>query len=554
MLFGAALATLLVPTALASDSLLASDLQPSLRLILWGMGLLAITGTWTWLAQKRKVHAGVGLIAGVLLTVTLPQDPILVPRPWQRTKVEPIWMVETPQGQLAVTSNGAGAYQALLDQTPLTADGLNGRLNDRCMAVSMGLLETKTRAKARILLIGVLSPHTADHLQKLGASHIDRVVPFNSAVGHACESSLAGGEKYERPPGDMIDREEANARLKHGDYDLVLALPTPGVDCVPPSFPKDPKAVMVFWYALDGLQGTRTSNRQGLLCSDGLARFAFAWTSSVALDNASETSATSATLAAGGGGLSRLRWHTLRRWDRTPLGFAQSLGSFSQEADETDALLFGTLQDLFAAQTLSSPFETEFQRFELPREQVSRLVQALERGPSTPFYLEIAGGLARTLVGKRDVGAIMEFLPSLSKAMGEPYELERSLARAELESLEPKAAAARLQRLRQAWPAEVGLLEELGTALDQSEQHASAAGVWETLRGIHPNEWHFEKAWILSLVRAGDARAPAALKTALSRHPEDHDLLEVSQSGPLPPIDKGFRPLDGRHEEHDEHE
>ncbi|MDF1837048.1 MAG: hypothetical protein P1V35_04195, partial [Planctomycetota bacterium] len=79
-----------------------------------------------------------------------------------------------------------------------------------------------------------------------------------------------------------------------------------------------------------------------------------------------------------------------------------------------------------------------------------------------------------------------------------PYELERSLARAELESLEPAAAATRLQRLRGAWPQQDGYLEDLAIALDQSEQAELAVKVWETLRGIHAGEWHFEKAWTLS--------------------------------------------------------
>ncbi len=162
--------------------------------------------------------------------------------------------------------------------------------------------------------------------------------------------------------------------------------------------------------------------------------------------------------------------------------------------------------------------------------------------------------MARTLVGKRDVGAILEFLPALSDAMGKPYELERSLARAELESLDPQAAATRLQRLRQAWPDDSGLLEELASALDQTEQHSAAADVWDALRGIHPGEWHFEKSWTLSLVRSGDPLAPAALIAALGKHPDDADLLEVSQSGPLPPVKKGFQPADGRHDDHDDHE
>ncbi len=552
--FGAALATVLIPTALDSSGFLTGHLQPSLRLVVLGMGLLAISGTWLWLAQGKRYVACAAIVVGALITAVVPRGSILVPRPWQRTAVEPILWMESPQGQLTVTSDGMGSLQVLLDQMPLTADAEHGRLQDRCMTISMGLLDTETRSRARVLLIGVLSPQIKERLRALGAVRIDRVVPFDEMFGKACEQALIGEGMSPEMPGDLIGRAEARARLNHGDYDLVLGLPTRGVDAPIPDLPKDPKAVMVLWNSLEGLQGTRHSDRGGILCSDGLARFAFAWTAFSKRAELRNANTRTASLGNGGLNISRLRWHTLRSWDRTPLGMAASLDALSQDANETDALLFGALRDLFNRQTGSSPFETEAQRFELPRESVMHLTQALERGPGGPFYGEIAGGLARTLIGKRDVASIMEFLPGLSKSMGEPYELERSIARAELESLEPGAAAIRLKRLRQTWPTDVNLLEELGMALDQSEQPAAAVEVWAQLRGIHPDEWHFEKAWTLSLVRSGDDRATAALEKALSKHPDDLDLLAVSQSGPLPPVEVGFQPESGRHEGHDEHE
>jgi hypothetical protein len=223
-------------------------------------------------------------------------------------------------------------------------------------------------------------------------------------------------------------------------------------------------------------------------------------------------------------------------------------------AQGNDGKLFSALARIAAQQVHSSPFETEFERYELTRESTATLTELLTLGPKDAFHVEIAGGLARTLVGKRDVAAIMEFLPGLSNAMGEPYELERSIARAELESLEPAAAARRLLRLRKAWPLENSLLEELGTALDQSQQAAQAVGVWNALRELHPDEWHFQKAWTLSLVRAGDPRAPEALRTALASHPEDPDLLAVSHSGPTPQVEKGFQPRTHRHEGHEDGE
>ncbi|MCP5022974.1 MAG: hypothetical protein GY930_14525 [bacterium] len=552
--FGAAVATLLIPTTLNSSGFLTGHLQPSLRLIVWGIGLLVIAETRLWLAQGWRYVACAAIVIGILITAIMPKDSILVPRPWQRTPVEPILWMELPQGQLTVTSDGMGSLQVLLDQVPLTADAEHSRLQDRCMAVSMGLLNAETRSKARVLLIGVLSPQVKERLHALGARHIDRVIPFDEVFGKACEQALIGKGVFQEIPGDSIDRVEARTRLNHGDYDLVLGLPTHGIDAPMPDLPKNPKAVMVLWNSLEGLQGTRHSDHEGILCSDGLARFAFAWTAFPKQLVLRSANTRTASLRNGGLNVSRLRWHTLRSWERTPLGMATSLDALSQDAIETDALLFGALQDIFSKQTGSSPFETETQRFELPREPVIRLTQALGRGPAGPFYQEIAGGLARTLIGKRDVASIMEFLPELSKSMGEPYELERSIARAELESLEPGAAAIRLKRLRQTWPTDVNLLEELGMALDQSEQPGAAVDIWAQLRDLHPDEWHFEKAWTLSLVRSDDDRASAALEKALSKHPDDLDLLAVSQSGPLPPIEVGFQPGSGRHEGHNEHE
>ncbi|MFT5198663.1 MAG: hypothetical protein ACI87O_001321 [Planctomycetota bacterium] len=559
VVLGAALGTFLVPIALSTETLGFSSMQPSLRLIIWGMLVLLPIAPIVWIAQGRKFIGGIVLLACVPLAFNLrnvlPEDPILAPKPWQRSPVEPVWQMETPQGQLTVTSDGFGAFQALLDQAPLTADGNHARLHDRCMAMSMGWRGAGYGPyQSRILLIGVLTPQIADRLQSLGAKRIDRLTPFGETVTKACEEALAGGQEIPAELGDRIDAEVAEARIRDGVYSLVLGLPVQNVSARPPrGLPISLVAKSAIWSSLEGLQGTRSTDRQGAICSDGLGRFAFAWNQDGQAEETLSGGAIFATLSPGDRHITRWRWGQLRPWDRSPLAIAHSLDSLAQQANENDAQLFQVLRDIMDSQEQSSPFETEFERFEIPRVHLESLVQVLIAGPDTSFYREIAGGLARTLVGKRDVGAIMEFLPGLSEAMGQPYELERSLARAELESLEPGAAAMRLQRLLKAWPREDSLLEELAIAYDQSDQPGLAVAVWEALRKIHPGEWPFDKAWTLSLVRAGDARGPAALQTALASHPEDFELLAVSQSGPLPPIKKGFEPRDGRHDEHEDH-
>ncbi len=552
VIMGAALGTFLVPLGLISQGFDSAGLQPSLQLVLIGMILILSTACSVWLRQNNKVASaivGLSVIAlGFGYRSIMPKDPILVAKPWQRTLVEPIWQLETPQGQLAVTSDGMGSYQVLLDQVSLTAHADQARLHARCMELSMGLLPEETRKNARILLIGVLSPHIANRLHGLGASTIDRLTPFDAAATKACEEVVAGGQNVPESLGDRIGAAEASRRLRDDRYDLVLGLPVQGIHAPWPGDIPESKARVLIWKSLDGLQSSFGTDQPLLLCSDGLARFAVAWTS---LDPEQTVGGVWGTMGADADGVSRFRWNKLRPWDRSPVALSHGMRSLAAGASDSDADLFRGLADLFEAQQHSSPFETEFQRFELPRDEVVQLVQAMQSGSQSQFHLELAGGLARTMVGKRDVGAIMEFLPGLSTALGEPFELERSLARAEMESLEPAAAATRLLRLRKAWPQEESMLEELAAALDQSGQAAEAVKVWETLKTIHGGEWHFEKGWVLSLVRAGDARGPEALRNALAKAPKDPDLLSVSQSGPLPPVEQGFQPSDGSHEGHD---
>ncbi|MCA9001070.1 MAG: hypothetical protein KDB61_04040, partial [Planctomycetes bacterium] len=534
------------PILLTESEFPTGNPQPSLRLILLGLPLLGTSGLWIAWQQKRHVLAVSSLISSVFLAAFLPRTPLLPPIPWQRTPVDPIWQLETPEGQWAVTSDGRGAFQVLRDQVSTTGDRETVLLSQRCADVSMGWLDPETRQRARVLFVGMLTPEIAFVLQSRGAQRIDRVTPLAPGFARQCETALRGGVALPKEMGDVLRAKEAEARVAQGEYDLILALPVRGADAIEPELPEVQGTLCVIWNSLDGLAGTRAIDREGWLCSDGLARFAMAWISG----DGPPPGETGVRLGPVDGGIPRLRWGFMRPWERVPVAQSHALARLANGSDGNDAELFHVLSELQASQVHSSPFESEFQAFELPRPLVERLTRVLALGPATPWRLELAGGLARTLVGQRDVAAILEFLPGLSKALGEPYELERALARAELESLEPEAAAHRLHRLREAWPTENGMLEELAIALDQSQEPARAAEVWHTLIQLHPGEWEFEKAWTLSLVRASDPEASKALESALRKHPDDPELQAVSQSGPLPQVEKGYQPESGRHEGH----
>ncbi|HRV82996.1 MAG TPA: hypothetical protein P5218_16310, partial [Planctomycetota bacterium] len=400
-----------------------------------------------WQGRRRGIAllASAGLVGAVW---AFPFQPLEIAKPWSRVLQDVLWCREYPNGQFAVYGAGETDFMGRLDQRALTPPPESERLDQRMLIHSVQLLEPTRRLGSKVLLAGLLTPQRWQTLYAQGVRRVDRI-GLVGGPGREAEAALFGGRMPDSVVGSWLAWEQAIEALEAGSYDLVI---------VPPGGPNlaanGQNGLLVAWQLVDEGLGERPDDGDDwLLCADGLQRFAAARVHGIAGDWLAPPGALRVNLGAPISLAPRRVWSSRREWERIDLariGFWERMTRAC--TDPAQRTLFASLRDLQADQRHSSPFENEAQQLELTPERAEEWTQALLALPPSPFLDELAGGLARTLVGKREIEGIFRWIGQLSPALGHPYELERSLARAELESLDPNAAADRLEALDARFP------------------------------------------------------------------------------------------------------
>jgi hypothetical protein len=205
----------------------------------------------------------------------------------------------------------------------------------------------------------------------------------------------------------------------------------------------------------------------------------------------------------------------------------------------------------FAAQARSSPWETEAQKTEIDGAALAHLrAAALAAAPGTPdehFLRSLWNGLARTLVEKRSIELIYEHLGPLAQAHGPWTELERALAHADLEMLDPASAAGHLRAVVAQEPYDLDARLTLARALEMAGDPAGAAVELARVLEIQPQRRELRRWRAMALVRAGDPQGGALLEVLLAEDPDDEELLRYRGPGPFPPLDPSFTPHASEH-------
>ncbi|MEZ5975642.1 MAG: hypothetical protein R3E96_12615 [Planctomycetota bacterium] len=514
-----------------------------LGLLAIGWCVAAAVAAIGFIAVGRRILGPLSAAAVIAVLSAYPFQSPAIQKVWSRTPKELLWSKTVAAGQLGVAPEGLLGVSVSLDQWRVTATAEEMRLTEliwRSMALA-------TPARERLLLMGPVTPHDEALLRELGWQAVDRCTAWH-ATGAEVEQVLHRTETSPFP-GDWISAEEARKRASDGRYSLILALP--GSRALQPA----PDGVLqAQWTRIqDGPAAHRWDCDDVWLVADGLLRFAVGevWSPPAEVPSLVHRAfpGPPAELDA------RLAWWEKREWERS----AQSLQAlFRRLARDTRSENWReawiALGAFAALQKHSSPFESEAQGTELSPEVAAQLSAALADLPPGPFSEELAGGLARILVGKRDVTGLIAWIAPVSEALGEPYELERSLALAEWEGLDAAAAADRLLRLRAQFPGDKRLLPDLARTLDQSGRPGLSVPIWQELITLHGPEAEFEFALAEAMLRAGDPRLEALRADLANRYPGDERLAPLSQSGPLPAPEVRFQPQEGRHGAHDEHE
>ena len=529
--------------------------------------LLACAGALIASASLRGTpRARVG---GVLLSLALALGAWLLPAlrmpiysPWSQVPPIPALAFECPAGLATVEGAELGDVRATLNRRQLTPPAAQAALDAQRIELSLRLLETGSRGRAaRVLFVGQLTPARAAALTS-GAirevERVDRTASWYSLCALFEQELFRSERELARiapaaasllPPGECLSPGMARERIEAGAYDLVLVAP---IGAQSPILPADidrlgEHAVVVAWF-----DGAEEISR---LTFDRALALAGGWTElSVALISGPQGSG----LPRAGDHLARVTpgevllvdahanqdalplaaWlgSTLpRRKERSRADLAASLAR-ANAGGPADALCRGLARH-FAAQRPSSPYQSSAERVELDAQALELLqTHALGHEPDA-FTRELWSQLAGLMMEKREIASIYRFLPALIERWGSaPWpRLQRALAQADLEALQPDSAARRLESLIELFPEQAELYEEAGRAqLAAGRAVEAVASLRRCLELAPEREDELARDLTIALLRAGESEGLIRAQILLEQEPEDAQLRALLEAGPQP--------------------
>lgn len=504
------------------------------QLLLLGSGLAALSlGGLSWAGARSR--AGL-VLAGVaaLLPCAHPRLALPTLSPWSVRPVEPELLLPSAEGLLAVEPVRGGVLAVTLDRrrlTPTAEEEPGDELGLRC---AFELLAPEVRARTvRALVIGQLTPARARVLASLGPLELERTAPWHAALPEL-EARLFAGE--EPPPGRIVPPGAARARLADGAYDWVVAFGARGpivswksearelwghVDAPRMTALELPEGTLgVAWIAADSRVARGVELAPLVLTFDQLERPSFGLVRG--------------TPSAGG-----LPLFELAAWDgpgvcgnllRMP-----QLRAFELEKAWAAGLTSPTHPALargfalhYAAQTLSSPYESRAQQIELDEEALRAFFEAVPApGALDRLSAALWGSLAWLFHEKRQPEHALVFLEPVAERFAPWPLLDRTLARAYRELLEPESALRFADRALDLAPGDIDLLLEAGRAAIELGDAARGVGYLERALSLQRGRPDLQRALGLALLAAGDERGRPLLEPLLAEHPDDQELWEA---------------------------
>lgn len=526
VLCGAGVALLLVPRLLQ----LPADLEPesaafSTQLIGYG-AVIAAGGSLlaAVLGRELRVPMRLALAGATIVAASLgpwfKSQALPILSPWALRPAIPTYMIEGPQGLFTVEPSGPGFLHATLGRRLLSPDFDGAQADAARMRRSWDVLgERMPGGKISVLLIGQLTPGRALILTSLGATTIDRTASWSEAMPRL-EAELFRNGPIPLPAGSVLSLAEASDKCQSLGYDLVIIPPVPGRAPSIPAYTDGHPTPVVAWFDAGEQLAWRSIERPVLLSAHefGALSLGIVW----GMDDLT----TLGRVQAGDSGsapwpLDWLQSRTYERSFRSQAAMGERLAAGNAEGPA--AALTAGLAAHYSAQQHSSPFENESQQIEISEASLELLRSAaLERVPDA-FTREVWNGLATILTGKRAIEHIYTYIAPIAEAWAPWRELELALAEAELEALEPGAAAKRLEALLAAGSGDRAVRELLARARTQEENYPEAIRL---LRGLFQDSLdpRVERQLGLVLFETGDPEGRGILERVFEH---DHEDVEV---------------------------
>jgi tetratricopeptide (TPR) repeat protein len=183
----------------------------------------------------------------------------------------------------------------------------------------------------------------------------------------------------------------------------------------------------------------------------------------------------------------------------------------------------------FGAQHLSSLFETRSQQVEIDEDALRAFfaaVPAQEAGLDA-FTRALWTALARLFTDKRMPEQTLVYVEPVAERFAPWPELDRAVATAYREVLDPAGALPFLARARAAAPYDIGLLVESARWAAELGDTAGAIAFLEQALALQPGRPDLERELGLVRVRVGDESGRALLERALIHAPDDPEILRA---------------------------
>ena len=564
LLLGAAVGNLLVPAVVNAVSVplvfpRQADSPWAWIVLLFGTTVATI-GALVVVLGERGTRRWIGLalcMAAFATPWTRARLAVWSFSPWHVVPIEPELVVPTAEGLVTVEHARHGYRIVTLDRKRVSPTLEEEGVDARRMEFAWLLLDPDLRAarSVRVLFIGQLTPARARTLQRLGAIDLERTAPWFAALT-ALDQALFPLD--EPAPGVLVSPAEARRRIRAGSYDLVLVMPVHGPVLAPKSaavqpwgtveepvlgaLDVPPGTIAVAWLDAASPLVRRGLGERVLVAMDRFQHLSVGIVRGELSPETTPETGRPTLLPAGRAGRRLPTWSLLDTLPRhRAFALNRSLAErLAQAAVGTDAEELARGLGLhFAAQRPSSPYETLAQQIEFDEDELRALFASAGSFEPDPFARDIWEGLAWLLTEKRRPDMVLVYLEPVADRYGPWPVLDRAVALAYRELLEPVEARRLYERVLAAEPGDVGAMiacAELSTELGEPGE---AARHLRRALAEEPARYDLERALGIALFQAGDPEGRTMLVRLLEAHPGDEELLRHLAEGPRLPTGAG---------------
>ncbi len=512
---------------------------------------------------RAKKFAPVLLLSAIGLPWIRPNLSLWTFSPWYITDIEPRVTLPSSAGLLTVEATRGGVQIVTVDRRRVTPGFMDYRNDWRRLQYSHSLIDPKALGDRRpeVLFVGQLTPERSRFFSEAKVE-LERTAAWYRSF-ETLEKELFAG--HPDPLGEVLSPVEARARIEAGRYDLVIAAPTHGPVLLPKGASWLPWASVEepLLQALELPEGT-----VGVVWIDAaspLTRRQLGDGVMLAMERFDDLSVgvvfgvkpgerpDGAPMFAPGtpsgriGILPLLDTLPRARLFQLQTAVMESLAE-ANENNPRGGIVRGLAQH-YGAQEESSPYEKRAQQIELNEDALRSYMQALpEKGDLDQFSRELWEAVAWLLTEKRRPDLGLAFLEPLADAYTPWPRLDRAVAYAHRELLDPKTALKFLRRAERSIKLDINLyLEFAATARELGDDDLAVICLRKGL-AIQPDRIDLELPLALALMRLDKPEGREILERLARQYPDHEEIPHYLVEGPPKGGPQPFSPSGGQHE------